>query len=387
MHPSAYSPTVHGKLIKVRPGSVGEYWAFLPAPLPPSIALSASLISKLARAHFALGGLSELGRALPNPDLLIHPYLFKEAVLSSKIEGTQASLSDLFLYDATGSSESTPSDVREVKNYVVALEYGLDRLKTLPVSLRLVREIHERLMEGVRGGVLTPGEFRTSQNWIGRPGSKLTDATYVPPPPEELIAALSEWETFLHRESELPELIRLALVHYQFEAIHPFLDGNGRVGRLLMMLLLVEWGLLSKPLFYLSAFFENNRSEYYARLLNTSEQGAWNDWLDYFVEAVIVQAEDAMSRSQRMLALRKTYEERLTTLGARVSASIFQFINLLFESPILTSKFASEKTATSSRTTTNYLKVLIELGIIEEITGNYHHRVYRATEILRLLEE
>ena len=245
MNPDDFRTSTSGRVIRVGQGQ-SAYWAFVPNPLPPPLTLDTALIRWLSEADRALGELAGLGRALPNPHLLISPFIRREAVLSSRIEGTQADLADLYAFEAGQLAlpgfKPAPSeaDVREVANYVRALEYGLERLSTLPVSLRLIREVHARLMEGVRGESATPGEFRRTQNWIGAPGCTLNEATYVPPPVEEMHAALDAFEKYLHTEDELPPLVRLALIHYQFEAIHPFVDGNGRIGRLLLSLLLVH---------------------------------------------------------------------------------------------------------------------------------------------------
>ena len=244
-----------GRVVRAR----GGYHAFVPAPLPPKLAYSDDLVLALSRADVALSELAGLGRHLPNPHLLIAPYVRREAVLSSRIEGTTTSLAELLLDDvARGATARDPHDVQEVRNYVTALGYGVTRLKTLPLSLRLVRELHARLMKGVRGEHATPGEFRRSQNWIGRPGSTLETAVYVPPPPEELMETLGVWERFLHDRNTVPDLIQCGLIHEQFEAIHPFLDGNGRVGRLLIVLFLMERGRLSQPLLYISAYIEQH---------------------------------------------------------------------------------------------------------------------------------
>src|SRR5947209_8528158 len=268
----------HGRRIRCP----GGYRAYLPDPLPPPIRWSSALASRLSEADRAIGRLSGEGRRLPNPHLLIRPFVRREAVLSSRIEGTQATLGELLAAEAGAAVERSPDDLREVANYVVALEYGVRRLRTLPLSLRLVRELHEKLMRGVRGEAAAPGEFRRTQNWIGRPGATLTEATYVPPPPDRLMDVLAPWETFLHDRS-LPPLVHAALVHAQFEAIHPFLDGNGRVGRLLITLLLAERKILTTPLLYLSAYFEATRREYYARLCAIIEAGAWEEWVNYFL--------------------------------------------------------------------------------------------------------
>src|SRR5207249_8689579 len=288
----------HGRKIR----SPGGYPSHVLVPLPPSIRWDAALAAKLSEADRAIGRLAGEGRRLPNPHLLIRPFVRREAVLSSRIEGTQATLGELLAAEAGAAVERSPADLREVGNYVVALEYGVERLGALPLSLRLVRELHERLMRGVRGDAATPGEFRRSQNWIGPPGSTLSDASFVPPPPELLMDCLGAWEKFLHDDTQ-PPLVHAALAHSQFEAIHPFLDGNGRVGRLLITLLLIAKGVLPSPLLYLSAWFEMTRPEYYARLSGVTERGEWEEWLGYFLAGVAGQAEDALDRIRRIDAL------------------------------------------------------------------------------------
>ena len=269
---------------------------------------------------------------MSNPHLLIRPFTRKEAVLSSRIEGTQTSLGELLAAEAGAVVDQVPADLREVGNYVTALEYGIRRLDTLPLSLRLMRELHERLMGGVRGDVAMPGEFRRSQNWIGRPGSTLTDATYVPPSPDELMPCLAALEDFLH-DRTFPPLVHAALVHAQFEAIHPFLDGNGRVGRLLITLLLVERDVLPSPLLYLSAYFEQMRQEYYARLLGITERGEWEEWLVYFLDGVAVQSADAVERIQGIDTLLAGWKAELAQERSRVPE---QVLELFVENPFWT---------------------------------------------------
>lgn len=283
-----------GKCIK----TIGGYCAFIPNPLPPPLKYDKKLIHLLSDADRQIGELAGTGRLLPNPYFLIRPYIRQEAVSSSRIEGTQTSLSDLFYFEASGQKEPKPSDVLEVKNYVRAMEYGLERVKTLPVSVRLIREIHNILMEGVRGEHRTPGELRTSQNWIGPPGCTLNDATYVPPPAEEMRTAFSDLEKYIHSNPEEPPLVQCALIHYQFEAIHPFLDGNGRIGRLLISFFLCERGYLPQALLYLSSFFEKHRDEYYSRLLAVCQKTDWRAWLEFFLRGIAVQAQDAISKAK-----------------------------------------------------------------------------------------
>lgn len=382
MDPAAFRNSPAGHIIQVPTG----YAAFVPNPLPPALAWSPQLIASLSEADRKLGELAGLGRFLPNPHLLVHPFMRREAVLSSRIEGTQASLGDLYAYEAMQLSFlEKGSDVREVHNYVRALEYGLMRLDELPVSLRLIREVHAQLMEGVRGEHLTPGEFRKSQNWIGQPGSTLQQATFVPPPIPEMKQALAELEAFWYREHTLPPLIRLGLIHYQFEAIHPFLDGNGRMGRLLVSLLLCAWGLLSEPLLYLSAYFEAHRQAYYDHLLAVSQTGAWEAWLLFFLKGISVQAQDAVERIHRLQDLREAFRQRFQ--ATRASARVLQVIDLLFERPLVTISQVQASLQVQFPVAQRYVEQLVKAGILREITGNVRNRIYRADAILQAIEE
>ncbi len=308
----------------------------------------------------------------------------REAVLSSRIEGTQASLSDLLFFEAAGSSEPEIADVREVANYVRSLEYGLDRLNDFPLSLRFIREIHERLMQGVRGEAQTPGEFRRSQNWIGEPGCTLMDAKFVPPPVDEMNDALRAFEQYLHAESPTPPLIRMAMIHYHFEAIHPFLDGNGRVGRLLIAILMREYGLLSQPMLYLSAFFERHRDKYYDFLLRVSRQGDWRSWIKFFLVAVEAQSRDAITRSDAVLSLWGEYRERLQE--ARASALLLSLVDELFSFPATTTKTASQTLGVTQRSAQLNINKLVEAGVLEEVTGRKRNRIYAAREIISMVE-
>ena len=333
----------------------------------------------------ALGQLSGIGEMLPNPYLLIRPFLRREAVSSSRIEGTQASLSDLFFFEAATPVTPDVPDVVEVYNYVRALEHALKRLAELPLSLRLIREVHGILMENVRGSESTPGEFRRAQNWIGPPGSSLQDATYVPPPVDEMKAALSAWEKHLHAPKDIPLLVELALLHYQFEAIHPFADGNGRVGRLFIPLLLCERAVLTEPLLYLSSFFEQHRDDYYRLLLGVSRDGAWTEWVRFFLNGVRLAAKDATRRAQRLQELQADYRRRLQK--ARSSALITRLLDMLFELPTITVPYVAKALDVTYRSAQNNVKKLIDAEILEEITGQDRNRIYRATEILRVLEQ
>src|SRR3989475_10469561 len=293
----------------------GGYTAFVPNPLPPELDWTPTLVRALSDADRLIGRLAGEGGRLPNPHLLIRPFVRREAVLSSRIEGTRATLGQLLAAEAGAAVDRSPADLREVANYVAALEYGVKRLKTQLLSLRLTRELHAKLMTGVRGGHATPGVFRTTQNWIGPPGCTLANAIYVPPPPDALVDCLGAWEKFL-RERSLPVLVQAALMHVQFEAIHPFIDGNGRVGRLLITLFLVEREVLPAPLLYLSAFFEANRAEYYDRLQGVHAHSEWAEWLAYFLNGVARQSEDALGRAERINALTSRWRAGMAGVAA-----------------------------------------------------------------------
>lgn len=376
MEAARFKDTSAGSVIR----TVEGYLAFVPAPLPPAIDWDGDLVLALSRADAALSELSGLGSQLPNPHLLISPYLRQEAVLSSRIEGTQASLSDL-LIDELKEESSSQGDVREVRNYVDALEFGIARLSEMPLSLRLVREIHRVLLEGVRGEYATPGEFRRSQNWIGRPGSTLETADYVPPPPEEMHEALRQWERFLHDRESLPDLVQCALVHEQFEAIHPFLDGNGRVGRLLITLFLCERKRLSEPLLYLSAYFESNRARYYDALQAVRTEGDWHGWLLYFLTGVDQAARWAATQAHDLVSIREQFRAKL---GA--SARDLALLDELFRQPYVTVASASRILGVSNPTAAKAIGRLEGAGLLREITGRGWGRVFEARPILEVLE-
>lgn len=367
----------HGRTIRCP----GGYHAFVPAPLPPGIEWSAEIATALSRADRAIGRLAGEGWRFRNPDLLIRPFVRREAVLSSRIEGTQTTLAELLVSGAGATPEAMPADLREVRNYVTALEYGLERLDTLPLSLRLIREIHERLMSDVRGGVATPGEFRRSQNWIGPAGCELGQATYVPPPADELMECLGQLEHFLHGSS-LPPLVNAALAHAQFEAIHPFLDGNGRVGRLLITLLLVERNVLPSPLLYLSAYFEATRQQYYAHLLAVTQSGAWEDWLIYFLEGVSTQSADAVARIRRLVDLFDRAREKLTAIR---SARLQRALELFVENPFRTVGGLAQEMGVAYTTARRAIRRLEAAGIVSLVADAKRNRVYCADGVLDAL--
>ncbi len=378
MNAELFKNSPSGKLIR----ATGGYGAFVPNPLPPKLDWDDALVSLVSNADIAVGTLSGLGETLPNPHLLIYPFIRREAVLSSRIEGTQSSLSDLLLFEATKVEKQR--DVKEVQNYVHAMEYGLRRLDELPLSLRFIRELHGILMEGVRGEYATPGEFRQSQNWIGAPGAALNEATFVPPPVKEMQECLSHLEEFLHTKTRLPPLVQAALVHYQFETIHPFLDGNGRIGRLLSTLLLCQRNILSKPLLYFSAFLEKHRQEYYELLLKVSSTGAWREWIEFFLAAVAEQSGDAVSRARRLLELLRTYSQVVREKHLPPTAG--GLVELIFMKPVLNTKTVQEFLKVSYPSAQNALSLLEDAGILIEITGRKRDKAYAANEVLKILD-
>jgi Fic family protein len=353
--------------------------------LPPSLSFNLPLLRRLVDAERALGELAGFGRMLPNPHLLIGPFLRREAVLSSRIEGTVTRLRQLFLFEVRPEAEPEPADVTEVSNYVRALEYGLQRLKDLPVCLRLLREIHERLLEGVRGTDKKPGHFRDCQVIIGRHGQSLAEARYVPPLPGALNQLLRDFERFLNATTELPLVVQLALVHYQFEAIHPFMDGNGRIGRLLISLLLCQRGCLPQPLLYLSAYLERNNEAYRDHLLAVSQKGAWNEWIDFFAQGVAEQALDSIQRSRGLLDLWQKYRRRMQSVSQ--SSAVLRLVDELFASPVITISKAEQLLAISFRAAQLNIEKLQAEHVLKEITGKQRNRVYIAPEIMALLEE
>jgi len=365
-----------GRFIRCKEG----YQAFIPNQLPPEITWSTKLTKALSDADRLIGKLAGEGKRLPNPHLLMRPFLRREAVLSSRIEGTQSTLGELLAKEAGANVERSPDDLREVGNYVTAIEYGIKRLKTLPLSLRLVRELHEKLMKGVRGGTATPGEFRRSQNWIGIPGSTISNATYIPPPPNELMSCLGDWEKFLHDKSISP-LVQVAMIHYQFEAIHPFLDGNGRVGRLLITLLLIERDILPTPLLYLSAFFEATRRDYYDLLLDVGLKGNWEKWLEYFFNGVARQSEDALSRAERINKKLDTWKDQIT------AKTLLKVIDMIVANPFVTVKGVAAKLKVAFTTAQRAVDKLEDLGILKQVDKAKRDRVYCAKDIFDILEE
>jgi Fic family protein len=372
-----------GKFVK----TTSNHDAFLPEGLPPKILWSDELISCLSAADRSLGRLAGIGMGNlggVNPHLLIQPFMRREAVLSSQIEGTRATLSDLILFEQAHSIENEVPDVLEVSNYVQALEFGLHRLKIRPLSLGLLKQIHQMLMAGVRGADKTPGAFRDVQVVIGQ-STKIDDARFVPPPPVLVNQTMEEFETYLQRPSGLPALVRLAMVHYQFEAIHPFQDGNGRIGRLLITLMVCSEGLLPLPMLYLSAYFEKHRQEYYDRLLQVSQRAAWTEWVMFFLRGVTYESADAIERAAKLMSLRDRYHAMVQT--ARSSALSIKLIDALFSGPGIMLRRATDLLGVTPAAAQNHIDRLVKSGILTEATNQKRNRVYLAREILNVLNE
>lgn len=365
----------------------GEYYsAYIPQNLPPNPPIEMNeLYPLLDRANAALGRLDGISRILPDKSLFLYMYVRKEAVLSSQIEGTQSSLSDLLLYESEAAPGVPIDDVTEVSCYVNAMNYGLERLKTFPLSLRLIREIHEKLMANSRGGNKQPGEFRKTQNWIG--GSRPGTARFVPPPPENLMDCLDNFEKFLHDENvKLPILVKAALAHLQFETIHPFLDGNGRLGRLLITSILCVEGMLKEPLLYLSLYFKANRDAYYDLLQSVRERGNWEDWIQFFLTGVIETANQATQTAQDIIQLFEMDREKIEASG-KSNASVLAIHAYLQRHPIANTSALKRATNISLPTILRNLEVLESLEIVREMTGKERNKVFSYGNYLLILNK
>jgi Fic family protein len=383
--PSDHSHTRTGRYVQQSTG----YRAFVPAPLPPNppVALTGALQALLSKADRALGRLDGSIHTLPNPDLFVFMYVRKEAVLSSQIEGTQSSLQDLLAAEAQILTPGRPRDVAEVVNYVSAMNYGLGRLAELPVSVRLIREIHEKLLAGVRGSRMALGELRRSQNWIGPGGSTLADATFVPPPPQEIPEALSSLERFLHEDDDIPVLIKVGLAHAQFETIHPFLDGNGRVGRLLITFLLCERKVLGKPVLYLSHYFKRFRAAYYDGLQAIRDNGDWEGWLAFFLGGVADVSDQATETARRILALREAHRALIAEKLGRAAGNGHRVLEALYKQPIISVEQVRAVTGTTYQAANQLVHKLVGHGILNESTGQKRHRRFAYDAYIRLFVE
>jgi Fic family protein len=364
-----------------RTGGRNGYVAFFPVPIPRELPVSSPNLLRLADAEAALGRLAGAGRLLPEPQLLVRPYLRREAVASTRIEGTQASLLEVF--DAEASGQPLGADVEEVVNYVRAMELGLQRLASLPLSTRLIREMHAMILAGVRGQQRQPGELRTTQNWIGSQGATIETAAFVPPPPVELGGLLDDLERFVHEEPLLPPLVQAALVHYQFETIHPFLDGNGRLGRLLIVFFLVVRDRLPAPLLYLSPYFEGRRQQYYDALQAVRSSGDFDRWLALFLDGVRVQAVDAVARAERLTDLREQYRRRVR---AATSGAANRLVDLAFEQPVLNAHTVQHRLGVTRPAALSALRQLARLGVLADVGGGPRGQLrWRAEEVLAVL--
>jgi len=353
------------------------YRAFIPNPLPPELPINYDdeLQSLLSKAERTLARLDGITTVLPNPDLFIAMYVKKEALLSSQIEGTQASLEGILEFEADLPPKEDINEVKEVINYVKAMNYGIERLKELPMSLRLIKEIHKILLEGTRGAHRDPGEFRRSQNWIGPPGASLNEAIYIPPPPDMVLSTMGELEKFLHSKDNIPPLVRIALIHAQFETIHPFIDGNGRVGRLLITFYLFWKGILARPLLYLSFYLKNNKADYYDMLMKLRLEGAYENWLKFFLNGVSETSEESANTAREIIKLKddlitKIYENSISSVYA------VKLIDLLFVTPLISVKDAYERLKISNQAANELFKRFESIGILKEITGKQRYKRY-----------
>jgi Fic family protein len=365
----------------------GEYYsAYLPKPLPPDPPINmAEIYPLLDRASVAVGRLDGLSVVLPDPQLFLYMYVRKEALLSSQIEGTQSSFSDLLIYENDEVPGVPVDDVAEVSSYVAAMNHGLERLRDFPLSLRLIKEIHTILMTNARGGTKQPGEFRTTQNWIG--GSRPGNARFVPPPPEYVMECLDNFEKFLHDERvKMPALIKAAVAHVQFETIHPFLDGNGRLGRLLITFLLCVDGLLKEPLLYLSLYFKNRRDEYYSHLQSVREKGEWEEWVKFFLEGVEATAGQATETARKIISLFDADRKKIES-SEKSNASVLTIHKYMQSHPIVSTAKLKDACGMSLPTVLRNLAVLESMNIVKEITGKERRRVYTYMDYINILNE
>jgi Fic family protein len=380
MNPDDFKTPAAGKCVR----TLDRAWAFVPALLPPKLEYDNNILIALSQADAALGELEGMlkSRAAPRPPMLVHTFIQREAVLSSRIEGTQTQLNDLLFAEAKDDRMATDGDLREVQNYIRAMNQGIQLLAKRPVATRLILELHQALMDGVRGGDKTPGEFRKMQNFIGKPGDTIHTAKYVPPPADELNALLKNWEEFANERGTLPELIQCAILHEQFEAIHPFQDGNGRIGRLLITLFLIERKRLTQPLLYLSAFIEAHRRDYYDLLQGVRTDGDWMSWIRFFLTGVAETAQQAVRQTQKLDSMRRGYRQQLT--GKHRARDL---LDELFSNPYITVSRAAKRLKVTAPTAQKSIDQLQAIGLLEEMTGKTWGRIYVARPILRAIEK
>ncbi|MDD5639187.1 MAG: Fic family protein [Candidatus Pacebacteria bacterium] len=362
---------------------VGQYKAFIPNKIPFKINFDEDLQDLLSKADLALGRLDGIADTLPDVDFFILMYIRKEATLSSQVEGTQATFADVLNAEAKIENLEIHRDVDEILNYIEAMNYGLERLKTLPISLRLIKEIHKILLQGVRGEWKEPGEFKRTQNWVG--GATIERASFVPCPPQELMSVLGNLEKFLHDNSRLPVLIKAGLIHSQFENIHPFLDGNGRIGRLLITFYLCQQKILDKPLLYLSGFFKEYRQDYYDRLNNVHENDKIEDWLKFFLDGVAITANQAVETSKKIIKLKEGDGKKILTLGRSTQKATLIF-NFLFHTPTITIKDVERITGLKNPNAISLISKLVGLEILKEITGRKRNKVFRYQKYVNLFD-
>ncbi|MCK4330020.1 Fic family protein [candidate division WOR-3 bacterium] len=366
----------------------GGYKSFIPELLPPkhSVKFSSELQTLLSKADRTLARLDGVVTVLPNPDLFIAMYVKKEALLSSQIEGTQASLEGVLEFEADLTPKEDIDDIKEVVNYIKALDYGIEKLKKFPMSLRLIKEIHKILIKGTRGTHKTPGKFRRTQNWIGPPGASLNEATFVPPPPGMVLELMGNLEKFIHGKDNIPPLIKIALIHSQFETIHPFLDGNGRIGRLLITFYLYWMNILSKPLLYLSFYFKKNRAEYYDFLMKVRTEGVWEKWIRFFLKGIGEVSEEATNTARKIIKLK---DDLITKLYENSISSIYavKLIDLLFKNPVIDVKNIVEELNTHRDTANELVKRFEKIGILKEITGKQRYKKYIFSDYVDIIKK
>lgn len=366
----------------------GGYSAFIPEflPLESAVGYSKELQSVLSEADRALGRLDGVVTVLPNPNLFLAMFVKKEALLSSQIEGTQASLEGVLEFEAGIIPEENINEIKEVVNYVKALNYGIERLQEFPFSLRLIKEIHKILISGTRGKSKTPGEFRKSQNWIGSPGASLNEATYIPPPPDKVLSYMGNLEKYFYSRDKNPPLIKSAVIHSQFETIHPFLDGNGRIGRLLIVFYLLWKKALKKPILYISFYFKKNREEYYNKLMEVRNTGVWNGWFKFFLKGVIETAEEATETAKRIIALKdeiieKLYENSISSIYA------VRTIDLLFEIPVVSTNEISKRIKISKQTANKIVNSFEKIGVLKEISGKKRYKKFQFVDYVNIIKK